>query len=214
MTASDTILVAGTGPTFQGETSRAGFSCWLIRLAGCPLHCRFCDTAWARTGGESVDIETLCDVARRSRLHHVLVTGGEPLHQSATPALLRGLCDAELLVALETSGAFPTDDVDERARIVLDVKCPGSGMEKRMHWPNLDRLRPHDEVKLVLTDRSDYRYAREVIERYSLVDRVEVVLSPAEGRLAPQTLARWILSDRLPVRLGLQLHKLAWPDLG
>lgn len=214
MPEAETVLVASAGPTFQGETSRAGYHCWLIRLAGCPLRCRFCDTTWARSGGEPQKISEICEVAAKSNLHHILVTGGEPLHQAETPELLRDLCDRELLVALETSGALSTAAVDERVRVVLDVKCPGSGMEERMHWPNLERLRSHDEVKFVLTDRRDYQYARDVTDRYELEDRVEVIFSPAEGRLAPATLARWILADRLRVRLGLQLHKLAWPDLG
>ncbi len=219
MSQGATIRVAQRAATVQGESSRAGYPCWLIRLAGCSLRCRYCDTIWAREGGEPIALDELVDEAVAAGLHHVLVTGGEPLVQAGTPELLRALCDRGLLVALETSGAWPTRAVDERVRVVLDVKCPGSGMAERMCWPNLDRLRPGDEVKFVLTDREDYQYARDVIERYRLTERAEVILSPVGGvagaepeALDPAVLARWILADRLPVRLGVQLHKLAWPD--
>jgi 7-carboxy-7-deazaguanine synthase len=206
--------VAQVLATIQGESSLAGRTCWLLRLAGCPLECAWCDTAWARApgGGAPREVGALVAEAAAAGLHHVLVTGGEPLAQPATPELLRRLCDAGLRVVLETSGALPTDAVDPRVRVVLDVKCPGSGMADRTCWPNLERLRPGDEVKLVLADRADYEYAREVIRRYGLAE--SAALSPAAGRLEPGTLARWMLDDRAEVRLGLQLHRLGWPDLG
>jgi 7-carboxy-7-deazaguanine synthase len=213
MTA-ESLMVASVLATVEGESSRAGYPCWLIRLAGCPLRCRYCDTVWAREGGELRSVRALVDEASDAGLHHVLVTGGEPLSQGAAPALLRALCDRGLLVALETSGALPTDHVDPRVRVVLDIKCPGSGLADRMCWTNLDRLRPHDEVKFVLTDRADYQYARDVIARHRLTDRVAVILSPAGGLLDPRDLAAWMVRDRVPARLGLQLHRLGWPDLG
>jgi 7-carboxy-7-deazaguanine synthase len=211
---SHQLRVAQTLATLQGEASFAGYSCFLVRLAGCPLQCSWCDSAWARQGGELTEVSALLAAAMAAGLHHVLVTGGEPLAQAATPALLRALCDAGLTVLLEASGALPTAEVDQRVRIILDIKCPGSGMHERMCWPNLEALRPHDEVKLVLADRHDYEYAREIIRRERLTERAGVVLSPVHGRLEPADLARWMLHDRLRARLGLQLHRLAWPELG
>jgi 7-carboxy-7-deazaguanine synthase len=212
--SSDSVRVAQALATLQGESSLAGRTCWLLRLAGCPLECAWCDTAWARAPGcgGPRELDALVDAAASAGLHHVLVTGGEPLAQPATPELLRRLCDAGLRVVLESSGALPLDAVDPRARVVLDVKCPGSGMADRMCWPNLDRLRPGDEVKLVVADRADYDYALDVIRRHDLADRA--ALSPVAGRLEPATLARWMLDDRAHARLGLQLHRIAWPELG
>ena len=215
-----TVRVAQALVTLQGEASFAGYPCFLIRLAGCPLECSYCDTAWAREGGTPRGVELVVAHAVAAKVHHVLITGGEPLAQHATPRLLRRLCDELEMgpvpgsVVLETSGAEPIAGLDPRVRVVLDVKCPGSGMADRMHWPNLERLRARDEVKLVLTDRGDYDYALEVIARHRLVERAgSVILSPAADTLDAETLARWILEDKLPVRLGLQLHKLAWPGL-
>lgn len=208
------VRVAQALATLQGESVLAGHTCWLLRLAGCPLECAWCDTAWARDPGCGAprELGELVAEAAGAGLHHVLVTGGEPLAQPATPELLRRLCDAGLRVVLETSGALPTDAVDPRATVVLDVKCPGSGMADRMCWPNLDRLRPGDEVKLVLADRADYEYALDVIRRHGLAGRA--ALSPVAGRLEPATLARWMLDDLVGARLGLQLHRLGWPELG
>jgi 7-carboxy-7-deazaguanine synthase len=213
---SDRVEIAQVLATMQGESSFAGYPCWLLRLAGCPLECAWCDTAWAREPacGEPRELDALVAGARDAGLHHVLVTGGEPLAQPAARALLARLCDAGLRVVLETSGALPTDAVDRRVKVVLDVKCPGSGMADRTCWPNLERLHPGDEVKLVLADRADYDYALEVIATYHLLDRAVVALSPALGLLEPETLAAWMLRDRLHARLGLQLHRLGWPGLG
>lgn len=216
-----TVRVAETLITLQGEASLAGYPCFLIRLAGCPLDCSYCDTPQAKEEGTQHSVEVIVAKTIATKFHHVLVTGGEPLHQTFTTRLLRRLCDeleavsASCRVVLETSGSLPINDVDPRVRVVLDVKCPGSGMADKTHWPNLERLRERDEVKLVLTDRADYDYASDVIARHRLIDRSgNVILSPVAGQLDAEELARWMLDDRLPVRLGLQLHKLAWPGLG
>jgi 7-carboxy-7-deazaguanine synthase len=213
---SNQVVVAEALATLQGESALAGYPCWLLRLSGCPLECAWCDTAWARAPrcGAPRELDAVVAEAVAAGLHHVLVTGGEPLAQAAAPELLRRLCDAGLQVVLETSGALPTEAVDPRVAVVLDVKCPSSGMADRMCWPNLARLGPRDEVKLVLADRADYDYALDTIRRHRLPDRAAVALSPVAGRLAPAALARWMLEDRLPARLGLQLHCLAWPELG
>jgi 7-carboxy-7-deazaguanine synthase len=159
-------------------------------------------------------VDHLVAEAEQAGLHHVLVTGGEPLFQEATPELLRRLCDAQLRVALETSGAQSTAAVDPRVTVVLDIKSPSSGMKDRMDWSNLDRLRPHDEVKFVLANRGDYEYARQLCDSYRLPTRAGVLLSPVAEKLAPRELASWILADKLSARLQVQLHRLAWPELG
>jgi 7-carboxy-7-deazaguanine synthase len=140
----------------------------------------------------------------------VEVTGGEPLHQAGSLVLLRQLCEAGYQVMLETSGAFDISQVDERVSIILDVKCPGSGMTDRMRWDTLTHLSGKDEVKFVVKDRADYEWARDIMKRYGLGDRCPVHVSPVFGTLHLQSLAEWILEDRLPVRLQLQLHKVIW----
>jgi 7-carboxy-7-deazaguanine synthase len=144
----------------------------------------------------------------------VEVTGGEPLAQPDTATLLRRLCQEGFTVLLETSGAMDTTVVDSSVRIILDVKCPGSGMADRMHWPNVERLRPQDEAKFVIQDRSDYEWAKGIVNRFQLTDRCPVLFSPVFGALDPRQLAEWLLADRLPIRLQLQLHKHIWaPDM-
>lgn len=208
-----TLEIAQVVETVQGESSFAGYPCALIRLAGCPLTCSYCDTEWARGEGSPASLDTLLERANGAGLHHVLVTGGEPLHQQDTPALLTALCDAGHKVVLETSGALSTAKVDARVNTILDIKCPSSGMEERMEWDNLSRLRSHDEVKLVLSDRDDYDYGLEVMDKHNLQDICMVHLSPVLGTLSPGELAGWMMADRLKARLSVQLHKVAWPDL-
>lgn len=144
----------------------------------------------------------------------VELTGGEPLSQPESPALLARLCDDGFEVLLETSGAIDTAAVDSRVRVILDIKCPGSGMTDRMHWPNLDRLSSKDEAKFVIKDRADYEWAREVVFRRELPARCTVLFSPVFGESDPRQLAEWVLADKLPVRFQLQMHKYIWaPDM-
>jgi 7-carboxy-7-deazaguanine synthase len=144
----------------------------------------------------------------------VEITGGEPLAQADAGALITRLCDRGYDVLVETSGALDTASVDERAHVILDVKCPGSGMTDRMHWPNLDRLTGKDEIKFVVADRADYEWARQILCERHLTSRCTVLISPVHGSLDARQLAEWVLADRLPVRLQLQLHKLIWaPDM-
>ena len=208
-----TVEIAQVVETVEGESLLAGYPCTLVRLAGCPLSCSYCDTEWAKREGSPTEVSTLVERAAAAALHHVLVTGGEPLAQPGAPHLLEALCDRGLRVVLETSGAFSTEAVDPRVVTVLDVKCPGSGMSDRMEPGNLARLRPHDEVKLVLTGREDYDFATALVRRERLDERVTVHLSPVLGSLEPGELAGWMMADRLKVRLAVQLHKLAWPGL-
>jgi 7-carboxy-7-deazaguanine synthase len=200
--------------SLQGESTFAGCPCVFVRLTGCPLRCTWCDTEYAFFGGMDRSIDDILDAVRSYACHLVEVTGGEPLAQPDTSTLLRRLCDEEFTVLLETSGAVDTTIVDPSVRIILDVKCPGSGMMERMHWPNVERLRPQDEAKFVIQDRNDYEWATSILNRFQLTDRCPVLFSPVFGALDPRQLAEWLLADRLPIRLQLQLHKHIWaPDM-
>ena len=198
--------------SIQGETSRVGLPTVFVRLTGCPLRCGYCDTAYAFHGGRYWTLaEVLAEVGRHAPAY-VTVTGGEPLAQKACLPLLAALCDAGYSVSLETSGALDISQVDLRVVRVVDVKTPGSGEVDKNLWSNFSHLRTYDELKFVLSDESDYQWAKTVLARYELPERCAVLFSPVHGRLPPVTLADWILRDRLPVRLQLQLHKLLWGD--
>lgn len=196
--------------SIQGESTRAGQPCVFIRLTGCPLRCTWCDTEYAFYGGTRMSVETIVRQVRAYECPLVEVTGGEPLHQPDSLVLLHQLCEAGLHVMLETSGALDISRVDERVSIILDVKCPGSGMTDRMRWDNLGHVSGKDEIKFVLKDRADYEWAREIVQHYALEERCPVHFSPVFGALHLPSLAEWILEDRLPVRLQLQLHKMIW----
>jgi 7-carboxy-7-deazaguanine synthase len=198
--------------SLQGESSHAGRPCVLIRLTGCHLRCVWCDTAYAFYEGEWLSRDEVLRRVAAFDCPLVELTGGEPLLQPGALPLLTALCDAGHEVLLETSGAVDVAPVDARVRRIVDVKCPGSGEAERNHWPNLGHLRASDELKLVLADEQDYRWARELVLSRRLHERCPVWLSPAAGALAPRQLAEWILRDRLPVRLQLQLHKLLWGE--
>jgi 7-carboxy-7-deazaguanine synthase len=200
--------------SIQGESSFAGQPCVFIRLTGCPLRCTWCDTEYAFYGGNEQSMQDILGKVESYGCRLVEITGGEPLTQSDAFTLITKLCERGSDVLIETSGAIDTAAVDTRAHVILDVKCPGSGMSDRMHWPNLDRLTMKDEAKFVLADRADYEWARQVLERHELATRCTVLMSPVFGSLDPRQLAEWVLVDRLPVRLQLQLHKLIWaPDM-
>lgn len=194
----------------QGESTFAGLPCVFVRLTGCPLRCTWCDTDYAFFGGTDRSIDDILDTVRSYGCQLVEVTGGEPLAQPDSSALLCRLCHEGFTVLLETSGAVDTAIVDPSVRIILDVKCPGSGMTDRMHWPNVERLRPQDEAKFVMQDRSDYEWAKRILDRFRLTNRCAVHFSPVFGALDPRQLAEWLLADRLPIRLQLQLHKHIW----
>lgn len=197
--------------SIQGEGVDAGLPCAFVRLAGCPLRCAWCDTAYAWQGGAAMSLPEVLARTLAFELELVELTGGEPLAQAETPALLGALCDAGRRVLVETSGALDIAVVDERAHLIMDVKCPGSGMSERMRWRNLDILPPGAQVKFVLADRADYEFARRVIDAHGLGHRARPLLSVVHGRLAPAKVVEWMLADRLPARFQLQLHKFIWP---
>ncbi len=192
----------------QGESTHAGRPCVFVRLTACDLRCSWCDTPKAFDEGGKRQLDDVIDEVERFGCGLVEVTGGEPLLQEGVYPLLAGLLARGKTVLLETGGHRSTARVPPQVVIILDVKCPGSGESARMDWENLDRLRPHDEVKFVIRDRADYEYAREVIARYQLAGRAAALhLSPVHGVLDPHTLSEWLLADRLPARVQLQLHK-------
>lgn len=200
--------------SIQGESSYAGQPCVFVRLTGCPLRCTWCDTDYAFYGGQERSIDEVLAQVQDYGCPLVEVTGGEPLVQPDCLPFITRLCDAGYRVLLETSGAIDIAPVDPRAHVILDVKCPGSGMTDRMHWPNLSRLAAKDEAKFVLADRADYDWAREILAQYGVTARCPVLFSPVFGSLAVHELAEWILADKLPVRFQIQLHKYIWsPDL-
>lgn len=197
--------------SIQGESSFAGLPCAFVRTAGCPLDCRWCDTQYAKLPGRLMDLGAIVSLVRDMGVPLVEVTGGEPLFQEATPQLMSLLLERGHTVLLETSGAFDLSPVPRDVHVIMDIKCPSSGMAGRMHWPNLGLLLPHHQVKFVIADRADYEYARRLILEQRLLDRVQVLLSVVAGRLDPRQVVQWMLEDRLPVRFQLQLHKYIWP---
>jgi 7-carboxy-7-deazaguanine synthase len=207
----DTLLVNEIFYSIQGEGTRAGLPCVFIRLTGCNLRCKWCDTAYAFSGGQWMPVELVVEQAASYGCNLVEVTGGEPLLQAAVYGLLARLADRFSGVLLETSGAFSIERVDPRVVRIVDVKCPGSGEQERNYWPNMDLLTPKDEVKFVISDRADYDWAVGVLRRFDLPSRCAVIFAPVFGGLSAAELAGWILEDRLAVRLGMQLHKLIWP---
>lgn len=199
--------------SIQGESSRAGLPTAFIRLTGCPLRCVYCDTAYAFHEGETLSIDDVVRAARGFGAKYVTVTGGEPLAQKNCFTLLARLCDEGFDVSLETSGAIDISDVDRRVVKVLDIKTPGSGESLKNRFENLAHLSPRDQVKFVICDRADYEWSRDMLRKQRLDERCEVLFSPCHGQVAASALADWILEDRLPVRLQVQLHKYLWGDV-
>ena len=197
--------------SIQGESTYAGRPCVFVRLTACDLRCTWCDTTYSFHEGRKRPVaEVLADVDAYG-CPLVEVTGGEPLLQEAVYPLMDALLDRGRTVLLETGGHRSTVRVPERVVTILDVKCPGSGEAHRNDWDNLARLRPHDQVKFVIRDRADYEFARDVIARHDLAGRAAAVLfSPVHGVLDPKQLSEWVLADRLPVRVQLQIHKYIW----
>lgn len=211
--AAARLRITETFLSLQGEANAVGWPTFFIRLTGCPLRCRYCDTAYAFHGGEWRSIARLVDEARESQARYVCVTGGEPMAQRQCPALLAVLCEAGFVVSLETSGAIDTSAVDPRVARVIDVKTPGSGESQRNLDLAVHGLRAGDQLKFVICDRADYEWSRERVRNERLDARCQVLFSPSYQQLPAAQLANWILADRLPVRFQVQLHKVLWGDI-
>lgn len=205
-----TLRISEIYPSIQGESTHAGRPCVFVRLTGCPLRCVWCDTSYAFSGGSTMDLDEVMEQATGHGLDTVEVTGGEPLAQKGCAELLTRLCDEFATVLLETSGSFPIGALDPRVHVILDLKAPGSGESERNDWDNIPALQANDEIKVVLADRADYEWARERVSDGRIPTHVPVHFSPVHGQLQPETLAAWIVEDRLPTRLQLQQHKYIW----
>jgi 7-carboxy-7-deazaguanine synthase len=199
--------------SIQGETTRTGLPTAFIRLTGCPLRCRYCDTEYAFYEGKKMSINNILHAISGYRTRYVTVTGGEPLAQKACIDLLSLLCDEGYQVSIETSGAMDISGVDERICRILDIKTPGSGEVGKNRLENLSHLTPDDQIKFVICDRADYEWAKEKLFSLQLNERCEVLFSPSHNEIEAETLADWILEDHLPIRLQIQLHKYLWGDV-
>ncbi|CZF99876.1 TPA: 7-carboxy-7-deazaguanine synthase QueE [Legionella pneumophila] len=198
--------------SLQGESVTVGLPTVFVRLTGCPLRCQYCDTAYAFSGGEVVEIDDILNKVASYQCQHVCVTGGEPLAQPGCISLLSKLCDAGYSVSLETSGARDIASVDQRVMIVMDLKTPDSREADKNLLSNLSFLKPTDQIKFVLCSRTDYEWACSMLSEYQLAERVQLLFSPSWNQLNPTDLANWIIQDKLPVRFQLQLHKILWND--
>ena len=200
--------------SIQGESTHSGRPCVFVRLTACDLRCSWCDTPYAFTEGRKMSLDEVVDQVERYGCALVEITGGEPLLQRDVYPLMDRLLSSGKTVMVETGGHLSIREVPQPVIKIVDVKCPGSGESHRTHWDNLESLAPHDEVKLVIKDRVDYEFARDIVVRHQLTGRVAAVLfSPVHGVLEPKDLAAWILEDKLEVRLQLQVHKFIWgPD--
>jgi 7-carboxy-7-deazaguanine synthase len=200
--------------SLQGEANTVGLPTVFVRLTGCPLRCGYCDSAYAFFGGQKMRLEDILAQVETFGASHVCVTGGEPLAQTDVRQLLTALCDRDKNVSLETSGAMPIVDLDPRVSVVMDLKTPGSGEVHRNLPENIPLLKTRDQIKFVLCSRDDYEWARFKIEELQLVGRVsDILFSPSYQVLSPGELANWIIEDRLPVRMQIQLHKYLWGDV-
>jgi 7-carboxy-7-deazaguanine synthase len=198
--------------TLQGEGVDSGLPCFLVRLTGCNLRCRYCDTRYALAGGAQVPVSHLIEIAKEIGVELVCVTGGEPLVQRGLQGLLEGLLDEGFHVTVETNGTLPLRRLPAGITKVVDVKTPGSGNAGTFYQPNLREVGPGDQLKFVLADRHDYLWASSRIRSWRLGSHgEEILMSPAHGLLDPGRLGDWILADGLPVRLQVQLHKYLWP---
>lgn len=199
--------------SLQGESRPAGLPTAFIRLTGCPLRCQYCDTEYAFHGGRQMPVADILVEIEKFETRYVCVTGGEPLAQANCLSLLSRLADSGFRVSLETSGALDISHVDKRVTIVMDIKTPGSGELNRNRWENLEHLKSDDQIKFVLCDRGDYEWARDILSEHDLTRRVSVLFSPAWAQGIDQSLAEWILEDRIEVRFQMQLHKILWGEI-
>jgi len=213
ISSADRVRITEIFLSLQGETRTVGIPTAFVRLTGCPLRCQYCDTAYAFSGGTVVSIDDVLARVASLGARYVTVTGGEPLAQPSCFPLLARLCDAGYETSLETSGALDISRVDPRVVRVVDLKTPGSGEAERNRWQNVADLRANDQVKFVICDRRDYDWSKRICDEHGLVGKVsDVLFSPSATELPAARLAEWILADKLPVRMQIQLHKVLWGD--
>ncbi len=198
--------------SLQGESSRVGLPTIFIRLSGCPMRCHYCDTAYAFQGGSMMGMDDIMSSIKKYDTRYVTVTGGEPLAQKEVLNLLKTLADSDYEVSLETGGGLSIKEVDPRVKIILDIKTPESGEEKKNHWENLEVINSKDEIKFVLCSRGDYEWAKQILDQYQLTEKCEILFSPVYQKLNATDLGNWILKDQLHVRMQIQLHKLLWGE--
>jgi 7-carboxy-7-deazaguanine synthase len=198
--------------SIQGETSFAGLPFTFVRLTGCNLRCSYCDTQYAYEEGTEYSLDAVVTEINKRVVSRVVITGGEPLLQDESIALCSRLLDTGFTVLLETNGSILIKDVDKRAHRILDIKCPGSGMDTRMDFNNSNCLTLRDEVKFVISHREDFEWALEILKQHEMQGRAHILFSPVSDRLDSQELAEWILQEKLNVRLQLQIHRYIWPD--
>ncbi len=198
--------------SLQGESSRAGLPTIFIRLSGCPMRCHYCDTAYAFQGGSMMTVDEIMETIKKYDTRYATVTGGEPLAQKEVLSLLKVLADQNYEVSLETGGGLSIKEVDPRIKIILDIKTPESGEEKKNYWDNLNLIHSKDEIKFVLCSREDYDWAKKILNQYKLTEKCDVLFSPVYQKLNTTDLGNWILEDQLPVRMQIQLHKLLWGE--
>jgi 7-carboxy-7-deazaguanine synthase len=198
--------------SLQGESSRVGLPTIFIRLSGCPMRCHYCDTAYAFQGGSMMTVDEIMETIKKYDTRYVTVTGGEPLAQKEVLSLLKVLADQNYEVSLETGGGLSIKEVDPRIKIILDIKTPESGEEKKNYWDNLNLIHSKDEIKFVLCSRADYDWAKKILNQYKLTEKCDVLFSPVYQKLNTTDLGNWILEDQLPVRMQIQLHKLLWGE--
>ena len=193
--------------SIQGESSFAGLPCTFIRLTGCNLRCSYCDTSYAYYEGQELTADEIIREVQRTGINLVEITGGEPLLQNESHLLIKRLIDEGYKVLVETNGSQDIKKIAKKAIVILDIKTPGSGMSKEMDFTNLDYIKSSDEIKFVITNREDYEWSKEIIQRYKLMEKCKLLFSPAFGTLPPENLAKWIIGDKLKIRFNLQLHK-------
>ena len=198
--------------SIQGETSRVGLPTAFIRLTGCPMRCTYCDTEYAFSGGNNMEIAEILENDHLKTVKYVTVTGGEPLAQKECIDLLKALCDAGYSVSLETGGAMDIAPVDKRVSVILDIKTPGSNEAKNMRWDNIAHVKSTDEIKFVICNRTDYDWAKAKMTELALTEKCPILFSPSFHELKAEELASWVLADKLPVRVQIQLHKILWGE--
>ena len=198
--------------SIQGETSKIGLPTVFIRLTGCPLRCQYCDTSYAFYGGEVMLFEDIIHRVTKFNCKDVCVTGGEPLAQANSKKLLKGLADLDFKVSLETGGSISLEGIDERVKIIMDIKTPDSGESTKNRWENLELLKQSDELKIVICSREDYQWSKDIIEQYKISEKCPILFSPCTESIDPRDLAEWILTDQLPIRFQMQIHKILWDN--